>query len=264
MEKIAGEKHEEFARAEPYPHIVIEDFLSLEAAEGVLPEFDINAEGWNHYHHFNERKLALTDINRMGPNTRKVFEAIQSQAFIDAMSKLTGVDGLINDPELDGAGMHQIKRGGFLNVHTDYLTHTSKRQWSRQLNLLIYFNKDWDEAWGGQLELWDSEMKGCVRSIAPAFNRAVIFRTIEGSFHGHPDPLTCPAERSRKSIAFYLFRDEGKARPLQPTNYRPRPEDSMPKRAMIAVDRGMLRAYSIAKRYANLKDGIIDRIMKHF
>ena len=107
-------------------------------------------------------------------------------------------------------------------------------------------------------------MKACVKSIAPAFNRAFIFRTFEGSFHGHPDPLTCPAERSRKSIAFYLFRNEGTARPLRPTNYRPRPKDSMPKRVMIAVDRGMVRAYSIAKRYANLKDGIVDWIMKRF
>ena len=32
-----------------------------------------------------------------------------------------------------------------------------------------------------------------------------IFSTTDFSNHGHPDPLLCPKERSRKSIALYYF-----------------------------------------------------------
>ena len=37
------------------------------------------------------------------------------------------------------------------------------------------------------------------------FNTMVIFSTTDFSNHGHPDPLNCPIELSRKSIALYYF-----------------------------------------------------------
>jgi Rps23 Pro-64 3,4-dihydroxylase Tpa1-like proline 4-hydroxylase len=73
------------------------------------------------------------------------------------------------------------------------------------VNLLIYLNKDWDERWGGALELWDRSGRQCVRSVQPVFNRAVLFDTSNFSYHGHPHPLACPPERSRKSVALYYY-----------------------------------------------------------
>jgi hypothetical protein len=35
--------------------------------------------------------------------------------------------------------------------------------------------------------------------------RLAVFSTTDFSFHGHPDPLTCPEGRSRRSIALYYF-----------------------------------------------------------
>ena len=32
-----------------------------------------------------------------------------------------------------------------------------------------------------------------------------IFSTTDFSYHGHPDPLNCPENRSRKSIALYYY-----------------------------------------------------------
>ena len=71
--------------------------------------------------------------------------------------------------------------------------------------MLLYLNKNWDEEYGGCLELWDKEMKFCKRKILPTFNTMVIFSTTDFSNHGHPDPLNCPNDRSRKSIATYYF-----------------------------------------------------------
>ena len=49
--------------------------------------------------------------------------------------------------------------GGFLNVHTDFLSHTRRHDWSRQINLLLYFNEGWQSSWNGNLELWDADGK---------------------------------------------------------------------------------------------------------
>ena len=120
LEHLAETGSEAFAQADPYPHAVIDDFLALEDAERVLAEFS-GRQGWNHYHHYNEKKLALTDIRQMGPHTQRVFGALQSERFVEFVARLSGLEGLISDPDLDGAGLHEVMRGGFLNLHTDFL-----------------------------------------------------------------------------------------------------------------------------------------------
>ena len=262
FERITMERHPDFARAQPYPHTVIDDFLPVDVANQILDEFTKTNEGWNNYRHYNEDKKGLSKIERMGPITQKVFGDLQSAPFIALVGKLSGIGDLIPDPDLDGGGMHEIKRGGFLNVHTDFLSHTKNQNWSRQINLLIYFNKDWQKEWNGELELWDDDVTRCVTSIAPIFNRCVIFHTREKSFHGHPNKLACPSEISRKSFALYYFRDEGKKQILSPTNYQATPDDGPVRRALIAVDRTAVRAYSFLKRYTRLSDNLIGRITK--
>ncbi len=264
LDALARDQKGEFARAEPFAHVVIDDFLPQADAENVLAEFAVTESGWNHYHHYNEKKLALTDLSQMGPHTQRVFDALQDERFVAFLGELTGIDGLISDPDLDGAGMHQIVPGGFLNMHTDFMSHTVNSSWSRQLNLLVYFNKDWRPEWNGALELWNGSMTHCVESVEPAFNRAVLFYTRSKSFHGHPHKLACPEGETRKSIALYYFRDEHERQTLTPTNYRATPEDPAYKHALVMVDRWLLRVYSALKRYAGLRDGMIDRILGRF
>ena len=88
-------------------------------------------------------------------------------------------------PHLRGGGFTRFKRGGALGVHADFNFYPRLNLY-RRLNLLIYLNEDWPEAWGGDLELWDREGKRCVQRISPVFNRAVIFDTSNFSYHGHP------------------------------------------------------------------------------
>jgi Rps23 Pro-64 3,4-dihydroxylase Tpa1-like proline 4-hydroxylase len=264
LEATAAQLRPEFERAAPFPHVVIDGFLSAEIAESVLSEFDNGKKAWNHYHHYNEKKLALTQLSAMGPRTQELIQELQSRPFLDVVEALTGVSALIADPELDGAGLHQVRRGGFLNVHADFLSHTTNRQWSRQINLLIYFNPEWRSEWGGNLELWNPDVTRCVQSIEPRFNRCVIFHTREHSYHGHPHRLACPENVSRRSLALYYFRNEESIREVRSTDYRPRPEDPPMKRALIAADRGLLRAYSLLKRYGGLRDRMLDRILRYF
>jgi Rps23 Pro-64 3,4-dihydroxylase Tpa1-like proline 4-hydroxylase len=264
LEALAERLRGEFLAAKPFPHVVIEDFLPAQTAQHVRAEFDETREGWDTYHHYNENKLAVSSLDPLGPHTRALFDALQSRRFVDLVESLTGIEELISDPDLDGAGLHKIEPGGFLNVHTDFLAHTKNRTWSRQVNLLLYFNRGWQPEWKGDLELWDENVTRCERSIAPLFNRCVLFHTAEKSYHGHPHRLACPAGETRKSIALYYFRDEGSARAVTSTHYRALPGDPLLERWLVAADRGLLRAYSIAKRYTGLSNQLVSRILKRF
>ena len=51
-----------------------------------------------------------------------------------------------------------------------------------------------------------------VKKISPQFNTVVIFSTTDFSNHGHPDPLDCPENITRKSLALYYF---SKGRPQE-------------------------------------------------
>ena len=98
LDALAEERREAFATAEPYPFTVIDDFLPAEDAEQTLAEFEATESGWNHYHHYNEKKLALTDIRQMGAHTQQVFHALEAREFVDFVETLTGIEGLISDP----------------------------------------------------------------------------------------------------------------------------------------------------------------------
>ena len=145
--------------------------------------------------------------------------------------ELTGIKGLIPDPYFEGGGLHETKRGGHLGVHADFNVHERLRL-ERRLNLLVYLNEDWADDYGGQLELWNKDMSDCAVRVKPVFGRAVIFNTALDSFHGHPDPLACPADRSRRSIATYYYTaaEEGIALlPKRTTNFRSRPGSGDPR-----------------------------------
>lgn len=261
---IAEKGAADFAVAHPFPHVVIDDFLPEDVADAVAAEYALVEERWKHYNHVNEKKRAITDLDEMSPRARALFEDFNSQAFVEFMARLTGIADLVADPDLEGAGMHMSRRGGYLNVHADFLTHTRRRNWSRQLNLLVYLNRDWQEEWSGNLELWNEDMTECVVQTAPVFNRAVVFHTLPHSFHGHPHPLTCPDHVARKSLAVYYYRDEGVPGRLSSTDYRPVPSDSRWRRMLIAADRKAVALYTFAKGRIPISDKMLSRILKRF
>jgi len=262
LDRLSRELHGSFVSAAPFPHVVIDDFLPTAVAEKALKEFEETEAGWKHYHHYNERKLALTDPEQMPPQTRQLIDELQSQPMIDFVGRLAGMEDLISDPELEGAGMHLVQPGGFLNIHTDFLTHTKRRSWRRQINLILYLNKNWQPNWNGNLELWDGSVSNCVHSVMPEFNRCVIFATIPNSFHGHPHKLACPEGESRKGLLLYYYRDEGRELQLSSTDYRPLPGASWSEKLLVAADRLALRLYTLVKGHSGLSDQTVDRFLK--
>ena len=99
----------------------------------------------------------------------------------------------------------------------------------RLLNILIYFNKDWKEEYGGYLDIWDKDVKKCYGAFAPIFNRACGFATSEISFHG-VTPLTCPPDMMRRSFATYYYTKdapEGWTGKVHSTIFKARPDECM-------------------------------------
>jgi hypothetical protein len=258
----ATARRAEFLAAAPYPHVVLDDFLRPEVARALAAEFDTTGGEWTFYHHVNERKRGCADRGAMGPAARQVIGDLQSPAFVGALEALSGVPGLLADPDLDGGGLHETRPGGFLNVHTDFLSHTVRRSWRRELNLLVFLNDGWDERWRGSTELWDRDVRRCIRSVVPVMNRCLVFRVGPEAWHGVPAGVACPPGRTRRSLAVYYFRDAGRPLPLRPTRYVPRPADGPARRALIHADRWLVAGYAALKRYTPLGDRVVSRLLR--
>jgi Rps23 Pro-64 3,4-dihydroxylase Tpa1-like proline 4-hydroxylase len=215
----------QYRDASPFPHIVIDDFIDPEVLHAVLADFPSSDNKQFFDRHQERFKFQYQPHESPAGLVRNLFAELNSRAFLTFLEEMTGIEGLISDPYFEGGGLHETKRGGHLGVHADFNVH-GRLKVERKLNLLIYLNENWRDDYGGQLELWDRQMKECVIRVKPVFGRAVIFNTALDSFHGHPDPLTCPPERSRRSIATYYYQapEEGVAAlAKRTTNFRPRP-----------------------------------------
>ena len=205
--RLCGEEYSGvYAFAEPYPHIVLDNFLPLAMAEGLLKNFPSSAceEDTNFvggYFEHNKRQILPGDLSSEGLN---YFYFFNSAPFLQFLEGITSIQGLIPDPYFSGGGFHEISNGGKLGVHADFRIH-DRLHLNRRINVLVYLNKDWRDEFGGALEIWDRNMTAKFKSISPIFNRCVIFNTDDSSFHGHPDPLNTPDKVTRKSLALYYY-----------------------------------------------------------
>lgn len=263
LEQQVDQLHERFTSAQPFPHIVLENFLAGDAVEQAIDEFpQLDPEQWNSFIHANERKFSNTDPETWGPTLQGVLEECQSPRFVAFLEKLTGIDDLMVDETLAGGGLHQSLTGGFLNIHADFTVHPAHRDWRRRVNLLLYLNKEWSPDYGGDLELWSTDMKRCEEKVAPVANRIVIFKTDADSFHGHPEPMRCPTGTARQSLALYYFTREDKP-VIRSTEYRARPGDGA-KGMVIFLDKQALRIYDRAKRRLGLSDHSAGKVLRVF
>ncbi len=213
LKNFGLEKKNEYLNADPFPSIYFDDFFIAHKLKEILNEFPDLSKGADYkFNDPNQIKLASKGEYRFGEKTRQFMHYLNSQPFLEFLSNLTGIENLIPDPFFDGGGCHQIQPGGLLKIHADFNKHP-KTKLDRRLNVLIYLNEDWHEEYGGHFELWDKEMKESKKKILPVFNRMAMFSTTSQSYHGHPNPLTCPPDRTRKSLALYYY-----------TNGRPKEE----------------------------------------
>lgn len=147
--------------------------------------------------------------------TKKIFEVMNGGKFLNIVSSLTGIDGLIPDPYYDGGGINMIENGGTLAVHVDG-THNHRMNVCRRINAILFLNENWDVNWNGYHEQWIYKNKSlspfnehqewrCVRKILPKMNRLFVFITNDHSWHGHAGVLSVPEGVQRRSLIAYYY-----------------------------------------------------------
>jgi Rps23 Pro-64 3,4-dihydroxylase Tpa1-like proline 4-hydroxylase len=240
---MARENAGRYAAARPFPHIYFDDFLPLEAAEAALRDFPEPRQAkWSKFDSPYEKKLAFDAVERLPMGVRDVLYFMNSRPMLEFLEILTGINGVVPDPYYLGGGLHQIKPGGRLAVHADF-NHHPRLNLERRINLLIYLNKDWKEEYGGHFELWNRDMTAAEQKLLPIFNRCAIFTTTSVSYHGHPNPLSCPPDRTRKSLATYYYsngRPEEELRDEHSTLFVRRPGEAEEAPALL---RKVMRAF---------------------
>jgi len=216
LHQIADKYRADFSTAKPFPHVVIDNFVSDEILNIVGDEFaSITQMDWvfsgpgktKNTHDKNIEKVGMSNESNFGPFTRHFMGQFNSNTFIQFLESLTQSPPIIVDPSYHDCGLHSTGRGGKLMVHTDTNRHPIKKGYliHQRFNLILFINKDWPEEYGGHLELWNRDASRCEKRILPIFNRCVIFDTGQYSYHGHPWPLTCPQDRRRNSLAIYYY-----------------------------------------------------------
>jgi hypothetical protein len=210
----------------------VDEFFPVEVANKIAKLFPTpDSSIWYAYDNKLEKKQAQHDARLIPTYINQILQELNSEPFIGLLEELTMVENLIPDPKFNGGGLHNMPKGHKLDVHADYSHHIDTGL-KRKVNLIYYCNPKWEESWGGELEIWNSDVTKLATKVTPKFNRAVIFITQSDndvdSLHGVPDPIQCPDNETRQSLALYYYVNEFKEQALarrRGTKFVARPQD---------------------------------------
>jgi Rps23 Pro-64 3,4-dihydroxylase Tpa1-like proline 4-hydroxylase len=201
--------HRTYANGEPFPHLVVDNFLVPETADRIATELETAdiSEWFIDEHPEQMAKRWMDDLSRLPPTVAEALTYFNSSPALEFFAALTGIPGLIADWSYLGGGVHVTERGGRLGVHADFNLHPNSGL-HRRVNALLYLNRQWDPDWRGQLELWPQDLSGAERVIEPTHNRLAVFSITDTAFHGVPERVICPPDRRRLSLALYYYTRE--------------------------------------------------------
>lgn len=205
--KMREQWSKQLLAAAPYPHLSAVDWFNPDLLNLIIEEFELNEQQRLLRLHTNYQDVHRSEYQEtLGPATELYFSLINSSWFVQLLSTISGVANLIVDHTRFGGGMHSTKRGGHFAIHSDYNRHRETGLTNKMV-FITYLNH-WQEDWGGELELWDSQAKVCVSKIKPDFGRSVLLLNGKNNFHGHPNPWNAPNSAPRRSVANYYFAND--------------------------------------------------------
>lgn len=204
FERLEREKdalREQFLNAPLFPHISIDNFCDSKKIE-VLYESIPNIDTKSADYAFAKNKFEKSKIKDISPEFEALYKDFISDRFQKILQYITNEELFVDD-SFYGGGIHQGKKGSFLNMHADFNYHPLNKKWFRNLNILLYLNKDWKPEYGGQLKLEDKR-SGEKTEVGVPFNRLTIMHSRAYTLHGY-DPINFPDGTFRTSIAAYAF-----------------------------------------------------------
>ncbi|WP_238313831.1 2OG-Fe(II) oxygenase [Methylobacterium crusticola] len=194
--------HRTYKNAIPYPHLVFDGLFPPQHLEAALDAFAPSSLiDWRSYKTDLMQKAGTAPNSDLPPAAQAYFDTLYSGPFLRFLTRLTGIPNLIPDPSLYGGGMHEVSGGGRFEIHVDFQRHPETRLDNR-LAVITYLNHDWREAYGGALELWETEPAHCGARITPQFGTTVVMEQSAIAAHGHP-ALVRSGLRRRALIAYF-------------------------------------------------------------
>ncbi|MEX0345400.1 MAG: 2OG-Fe(II) oxygenase [Rhizobiaceae bacterium] len=204
-----------FQTAKPFPNLSIDDFFKPEQLSELLQQFPSLDESAVRVEDSTGKKSraslnrGTSDISKFPPAFAQLDKLMSDPEFLSIIERITGIDGLVYDPRYLGGGIKVSNNGARLPRHIDFNYHQSDSSLLRCLNLLFYFNTDWDEKWGGNIQVHDAdrinEGDSLVRQYAPIAGRLFMFATNKVSYHAF-DAINAPADPGRKSFGVYFYK----------------------------------------------------------
>lgn len=194
----------DYQTRKPFPYYYLDDALPRSFATNLQNEIlDIPSDAFDRYNNPFEQKYTLRDKSNYPKCLTELFSYLQSDIFIKYLSNFVGHQ-LILDTTKNFHGVHIYEKGDKLDIHVDAGIHPIQKL-KKRVTLGIYLSKNWQEGYGCDLEIWEGEnaskenplLKQCVHKVAPLFNRLILFTNDDYSWHGNPEPATCPNDAKR-------------------------------------------------------------------
>ena len=139
--KSISKLSQDFRDQSPCKFVVLDDFLDKEIAGQLFSSFPALDSLKVKRKSLNENKVEDYHFERWDPVFSEVRDLIQSNDFLNWMSELTGISGLVTPDNSLGSGIHQGGQGSFVDIHIDVNFDPKSEMW-RRINLLIYLNKN--------------------------------------------------------------------------------------------------------------------------
>lgn len=210
---------EMFHSAKPFPHLVMRPgFFCGKMLQGCLDAWPssngLPRNRWLRYENSLEQKLAIHTIATIPEPLANLIRELNTPHYLRMFSSWTGINGLQADPELRGAGLHQMNAGDWLQIHGDYQIHPTFPTLERRLNFILFLNPEkWKPAWGGALLLCDG-MDRTIKRFYPEFGSFILYANENAAFHG-VEQLSMNAP-PRKTLEIYYLA------PVRPSAHRMR------------------------------------------
>jgi Rps23 Pro-64 3,4-dihydroxylase Tpa1-like proline 4-hydroxylase len=194
----------QYAQSLPWRHLVVDNFLHIEAAHRAAAAFPALPPTTLRLASLLGARSHEGRLGELDPIFDEIFEELHSPRLTSLVERITGIDDLLPDGTLSGAGLHQGGRGSYLRLHADHNTHPSNPNGYRRVNIMIYLNPRWEPSWNGALQLWDRDGAACRVRIEPIFNRCVIMSVDDTAYHAY-GPLRVPKGSTRNALATYYY-----------------------------------------------------------